>query len=125
MMKTSIASFATLLLTTVSSSAESFPAEVEMPAEKDLQSYFACSEAATRRPLTFDEASACAAAFQRIKLSFVPGVGPSNYNELGPVARSEVNRIGYQGYLSWSEKHALTVETMKAKARTDLVLTVD
>lgn len=83
------------------------------PDEADLQFYFDCSEVASLRLLSFDEADVCSRVFMRIKLSFVPGVGLNDYDSLPPREKSAVNIVGYKLYLDWLSKNPVEVEFLK------------
>ena len=125
MIKVPIFACAFILMTTTASLAESRNQEPQRPTDSDLLFYFTCSEVATQRPLNFDEAVICTEAFQRIKLSFLPGVLPADYEALGPAERAAVNRVGYERYREWSLEHAREVEALRHDARSALVLAVD
>lgn len=122
MVKTSICAFSTLLVSAAFTFAEPFRQEPEGPTESDLQFYFACSEVATQRVLSFEEATVCGKVFQRIKLSFMPGVDLTDFQELAPAERATVNRVAYSRYLDWSTQHAKEVEELREKARSAFVI---
>lgn len=95
------------------------------PADDDLTFYLACSEIATRRPLSFDEAAVCGQVFQRIKLSFVPGVRPADFEQLSPADRAAVNLDGYRRFLDWSAQHAGEIDALRDNVGAASVLAAD
>jgi hypothetical protein len=54
---------------------------------------------ATVRPLSFDEASSCSLVLTSIKLSFVYGVGPDDFDQLPPREKAAVNLVGDKRYM--------------------------
>lgn len=71
------------------------------PDGADLAHFATCTNAAVSRILGQDEARTCAAAFLRIKLSFVPKLSPETYGRLTPGERAAANRAGYEAYVRW------------------------
>ena len=80
------------------------------PDAADLRHVSACTKMATTRILSVDEAAGCARAFLRIKLSFLPEIGPDDFDRLPLRERAEVNRLGYLRYLEWCRDNAGKVE---------------
>ncbi len=81
-----------------------------------IAAYFLCSEAAEVRVLPADEAAACMSIYTDVKLSFVDGVDGDGYESLSTTERTEVNRIGYAGYVAWRAQNQALVEQMERDA---------
>ncbi len=80
----------------------------------DLAYHIACSEVAKTRVQTAEEAAACARAFMRVKLSFVPSVSLADYEALPPEKRAAVNLAGYRQFVVWSRDNAAWVKALRA-----------
>jgi hypothetical protein len=83
------------------------PARLETPGPDtgDLRFYLACASASNERMLGFDEAVACSDAFQRIKLSFFPGVTLEEFALLPPGEQSALSIEGYLRYRTWIQQN--------------------
>ncbi|GGE34402.1 hypothetical protein GCM10011360_22840 [Primorskyibacter flagellatus] len=77
------------------------------------------------RLLSFDEARQCGRAFQRVKLSFVPGVDLAAYDALSPEAKAAANLTGYQRYVGWSELNAAKLDLLRDRVRAVRALAAD
>jgi hypothetical protein len=102
-----------LALGTLSAVAEPVQPSTAGPDDADLRQYSDCSEAAMKRVLRLDEASACARVFMKIKLSFVRGVGLQAYDRLPPQEKAAVNLAGYRRYLEWRAENAARLEALE------------
>jgi hypothetical protein len=71
------------------------------PSRADLEIFAGCASAAQTRALAAEDARVCAETFLRIKLSFLPEVGPDRFRTLTPVERARTNRAGYLAYMHW------------------------
>ena len=85
------------------------------PDAADLRHHLDCASRARTRLLDLDEASACARAFMRIKLAFVPGIGLDDYDRLPPREKAAVNLAGYRRYVEWRAGNAAGLDAL-AKA---------
>ena len=83
------------------------------PDAKDLALYATCSSAAESQLLGTHEAALCARVFMRIKLSFLPDVGPEDLANLTSEERARVNRAGYAAYLDWKAGMFQFAETLR------------
>ena len=79
------------------------------PAEPDLREYLRCSQEAMQRLLDHDEAEACALAYTKVKLSFLPGVSLDDFNRLAPREKAAMNLVAYERYVRWSARNTAGV----------------
>ena len=71
------------------------------PERGDLESYAECAASAQTHVLDPGTARWCADAYLRIKLSFLPEIGPDQYQALPPHQRARANTADYAAYLDW------------------------
>lgn len=83
------------------------------PNPADLSIFRACERVAETRILDPHEASDCSIVFQRIKLSFVPGIDFEEFVTLSASDRVMINHRGYRSYLAWSQANASLFERLK------------
>jgi hypothetical protein len=93
------------------------PARLDTPGPDtdDLRLYLACASASNERMLGFNEAIVCSDAFQRIKLSFFPGVTPEEFALLPPREQSALSIEGYLRYRAWIEQNRDRVSVLDDK----------
>ena len=82
-----------------------------------ITAYFLCSETAAVRRMETSEVDICAAMYQSLKLSFLPGVGDADFNGLSASERSAVNRQAYAAYVAWRAANPRLVAEMEEDAR--------
>ncbi|WP_375690931.1 hypothetical protein [Pseudooceanicola sp. LIPI14-2-Ac024] len=111
-----MATLTTLTLTPPAGRAQ----DAAVPDHADLHHYTLCEAIAAVRFLTQAEASHCAAAYTRVKLAFVPGVGIEDLPHLTPGERDLVNRDGYARFRAWRDSNVDLVDAVKANAATVL-----
>lgn len=125
MFKTSIFACTVMAATALFAAADSRATPPAEPSEADLRIHLTCSEIALHRLLTFEEARQCGRAFQRVKLSFVPGLDLAQYEALSAADRATVNLTGYRRYVDWSESNSGRIDTLRDAARAVMTLAAD
>jgi hypothetical protein len=93
------------------------PARLDPPGPDidDLRLYLACASASNERMLGFDEAIVCSDAFQRITLSFFPGLTPEEFALLPPTEQSALSIEGYLRYRAWIAQNRNRVSVLDDK----------
>ncbi|MDJ0638438.1 MAG: hypothetical protein QNJ20_06365 [Paracoccaceae bacterium] len=84
--------------------------------------HFACSDISEHRTLTAQEFHFCSAAYQQIKLSFVPGVSPQTFQYLPPRERAAANTEGFRLFYQWRQDNPVIVEHLERVARGEITL---
>lgn len=79
--------------------------------------YFVCSETASIRLMSEDEAAPCILLYTEVKLTFVPDVDLITFLEMPPMERHEVNMVGYAGYVEWRDANPELVDELTDAAR--------
>lgn len=97
---------AAVVLTAVQAQADPETLSDLRPAETDLREYLRCSAEAAQRLLGHDEAKACATAYMKVKLSFLPDVSLDEFNRLAPRQKAALNLVAYERYMQWSSRNA-------------------
>ena len=95
------------------------------PNMTDLRSYLACNAVAEARPLSFEEASTCSVAFERLKLSFVSNMSFDQFNNLPIRQRADLSVRGYKGLRNWLEAHSTEVQRLKKDIRRGRALSMN
>lgn len=84
--------------------------------------HFACSDISEHRPLAAHELRTCSAAYQQIKLAFVPDVTVQEFVMLPASKRANVNREGFAEFLKWRQQNPSTVAHLERVARGEVEL---
>ena len=87
------------------------------PDRDDLRFYVFCSDLAMQRPLAFEEAATCEQAYDRVKLSFVPGVSFEDFKALPTRDRAAVNLVGYKRFRDWYDANSAFIEEIREELR--------
>ena len=88
-----------------------------------ISSYFLCSGAAEQRLLDRSEVEACTGIYIQVKLSFLPDIDLTDYQEMTVKERADTNRAGYAAYLAWRAANADLVQSMENDVRRQLAET--
>ena len=87
--------------------------------------HIACSDAAAEQNLTLSEVDECGANYHQMKLSFIPGVTPEDYQFLSPREKSAVSLSGFQAFHSWRQENPAILRQLEAVARGEAELPRD
>jgi ubiquitin len=97
---------------TPSAAAEPLPLVPTGPDQADLRYYFDCSNEASMRLMSFDEAVTCAGVYTRIKLAFLRDVDLDDYEGLPPQVKAAANLEAYRRYLEWRLENPAEIDAM-------------
>ncbi len=70
-----------------------------------LTRYLKCSAEAERRVLSAAEANECGESYLELKLSFLPEVGPSEFQAMNVEQKVLANRQGYEALRTWHQEN--------------------
>lgn len=123
MMSNSFLAFVSLVLianadTAVASERDSFDmrnwtasADVETKRWLLYRRHVQCSDAASERMLSVDEAAVCVDTYLMLKLTFLPGADAVRFRTLSPATRALAHQKAYAAYRAWRHRQLSFLET--------------
>ena len=78
-----------------------------------LTAYYLCDATANARPMSPAEWQACNASYHALKLHFIEGVTPEDYDRLSAGERAAVAAAGYAAFKAWEAANPVTVRALR------------
>ena len=108
--------FSPLVLVLAFAAGTVMAAPAPQPPSDMLRAYAVCDGTARVRPVTGDAGLACAAVYESLKLSFVPGMTTATFRALSAHDRAAVSREAYRGWSAWRAENAALWDAMTTAA---------